>query len=53
MEVHCSHCLGAELEHVEHKGTHIYICPECPNVTFEFMKDEDIQNLADYLNRER
>ena len=53
MVVHCTHCLGAELDHVNHKGTHIYVCQECPNVTFEFPTQFDIKNFADYLNEHK
>lgn len=34
-------------EHV----THIYVCPECPFVGFEYLNDRNIVDVRDYLNR--
>lgn len=48
-DVFCSHCTGVELEHHIHKGTHIHVCPECPNVTIEYSQASDVANLAEFL----
>lgn len=40
-------------ELVEHKtngGTHIWSCPECPFVGFEYYSPNDFQHLVDSLN---
>lgn len=50
----CMHCeYPTEIEHVIHKGTHIYICSDCPDVTFEFSTQKDIDNLREFLLTKR
>lgn len=47
----CMHCEHSSIKHVIYKGTHIYICNECPDVTFEYSTQKDIDHLNEYLNR--
>lgn len=49
-KVMCMHCSDpTEVEHIIHNGTHIYSCTACPDVTFEFCTQKDLDNLRDYL----
>jgi hypothetical protein len=38
-----------EMKHVEYKGTHIYGCPDCPNVQFEYLGRKDIDNMVEFV----
>lgn len=49
----CKHCNKETIESFEHEGTFIYVCSECPNVTFEYSSQKDIDNLNDFLNTPR
>lgn len=46
----CPLC-GEELNYIEYKGTHIYICESCPFIGFEYVEQQDIDNLKEYLER--
>lgn len=44
-EVHVKALVNAISEHV----LHLYSCPECPNITFEFCNEKDLLVLNHYL----
>ena len=44
----CNMC-DSEMEHIEHNGTHIWTCSECPNVQIEYYNNDDLKNLKEYL----
>ena len=46
----CMHCKTTDIEQVIHRGTYIYICNQCPNVTVEYSYQENIDALNEYLN---
>ena len=46
--MNCTRCNDAPMTHTNHKGTHIYVCETCPNVSFEYCNQEDMDNLQDY-----
>lgn len=46
----CNLC-DAEMDYLEYKGTHIWVCEDCPNIQFEFYTYEDVKNLEDYIQR--
>lgn len=50
--MYCQQCDNQPMEHVEYKGTHIHICPECPNVSFDYVYPVDVDNLQSYLKEE-
>lgn len=45
----CNMCEGENLAYREYKGTHIWICDNCPNIQFESIERKDINNLKELL----
>lgn len=48
----CNMCETGEMQHIQVKRTHIYICEQCPNIQLEYYFNSDIENLQKYLNGE-
>ena len=46
----CNICESGDMEHVQIKHTHIYVCEECPNVQLEYHDSTDATNLCEYLH---
>lgn len=53
MEVFCSHCSGVKMDLKKQNETYIYVCPECPNITFEYTTEKDLNNLKEYLDNQK
>lgn len=49
----CPMCQEEKMKHIEYNGTHIYICEHCPFIGFEYVEQKDIDNLKEYLEREK
>lgn len=49
-DMKCNMCDG-KLDYLNYKGTHIWVCEDCPNIQFECVEDKDVENLIEYLNR--
>lgn len=47
---YCEYCKDGEIKYTEYKGTHIFTCDTCPNITFEFYSNNDILALKEFLN---
>lgn len=45
----CSLCEAYSMNYIEYKGTHIWICEDCPNVELEYYEDKDLENLKECL----
>ena len=48
----CQHCDGLQMDYINYKGTHIHTCPECPNVSFDLVYPDDLDNLTEFLKEE-
>lgn len=46
----CSLCDG-KMDYDEKKGTHIWVCEDCPCVMFEYYEDKDLNNLTNRLKK--
>lgn len=51
-EVKCNLC-GGRMKYIEHNGTFIWVCEDCPCIQFEYYTDTDFRELGDYLNSSR
>ena len=60
MVLKCNFCKCEMVHHVltenegdklKHDDTHIYVCQECPNITFEFTDSHDLKRLNKYLTK--
>jgi hypothetical protein len=50
--VKCPLC-NEELEHIEFGKTHIYRCEPCPFIGFEYIEPTNIDDLVNYLKKEK
>lgn len=48
----CPLC-GEDVEYKEYKNTHIWSCPVCPFVSFEYYDDSDSAKVVEYLSDKR
>jgi len=46
--IKCNQC-SSKLESYNHKGTHILVCTECPNVQVDYYGLENAKHLAEFL----
>lgn len=49
----CPLCDETNVEHIVYKGTHIYVCEDCPFVGFELILEKDYKNMIDWLKGKR
>lgn len=45
----CPSCTANPTKYVKHNGTHIWSCPDCSLVMFEFYTAVDVRHLSEYL----
>jgi len=45
----CNMCDTDEIYHYDYKGTHIYVCDQCPNIQFEYVEPKDLDNLVEFM----
>lgn len=48
----CPMCEEHDIEYTNYKGTHIYVCENCPFVGFELVDIKDKMNMIDWLSEE-
>lgn len=48
-DLKCPLCEETNVKHIEFRGTHIYICEDCPLVAFEDVDYLDCDNMIDFL----
>lgn len=46
----CPMCEEHDIEYTNYKGTHIYVCENCPFVGFELVDIKDKMNMIDWLS---
>ena len=47
--IRCNLCDG-RMKYINHNGTFIWVCEDCPNIQFEFYNKTDYVELGDFLN---
>lgn len=48
-ELVCPLCENTNVKYLNFRGTHIYICEDCPLVAFEDVDYLDCDNMIDFL----
>jgi len=48
-ELPCPMCIEAFLDYKKVKNTHIYVCPVCPFVGMEYIDNQNLLDLTEYL----
>lgn len=48
-EMLCPMCLEGKLEWKPVNNTHIYICDVCPFIAFEYIDNQNLEDLTRYL----
>lgn len=48
----CPMCEQHHIDYRNYKGTHIYVCEDCPFVGFELVDVKDKMNMIDWLSKE-
>lgn len=44
----CNMC-GGNMKYIEHRGTYIWVCEDCPNLQLEYIDLTDYTALGSYL----
>lgn len=51
-DIRCPICDDAYMVYREHISTHLWVCPDCPAVLFEYYGSGDTKALHSYLEVE-
>ena len=46
----CPLC-GEKIKHSTYKKSHLWVCPKCPFVGFEYYTDKDAERVRERLNK--
>lgn len=48
--IKCPLC-GATAKHENYKQSHLWVCPKCPFVGFEYYTDKDAERISERLKK--
>lgn len=49
-KIKCPLC-GTAIKHENYKEAHLWVCPDCPFVGFEYYTDKDAKKIRERLNK--